>query len=557
MNAATGTDLRTRFLNEWGFPLDDSFYDQIYLQVEQIVAQRDPTADVRTVNLPKTGQTKCYDTTGKEISCTGTGQNGEIQAGVAWPEPRFITNADFTIQDNLTGLVWAFDGNIMPTRDPGWDADGIANDGRVTWQHALDYVTKLNSENYLEHNDWRLPNVNELESLENADEANPATWLNAQGFTKVQAGDYWSSTICAEYPEEGTWYVSMWSGYVSNYSKSNETYVWPVCGGQSCNPDPVYPSNIWKTGQTISYYAGDDGDLEWGVAWPVPRFTDLGNGTVGDNLTGLIWAKSANLPGGTWQQALDYVTSLNSGHYLGYSDWRLPNRKELHSLTDFSQYGPALPAGHPFTNVQADAYWSSTTIAFDSGDAWYVRMNSGSVDGFYKSGLFSVWPVRGGQIECSTWTDVISKYNAYVGGQVVWNDVITCYTQYTSIYAQECTIDWSGYNYSYDYPESGSARTSETSMTEQAAREARDAIFGGCDDGSPYVEDMGCSYNCCTCAYSHYVLSEYSHACLDGQYLQNSVYITESGPVFTTLRQGTWIVTCQTLVVNFLRSLPH
>ena len=432
MNAATGTDLRTRFLNEWGFPLDDSFYDQIYLQVEQIVAQRDPATDVRTINLPKTGQTKCYDTTGKGIPCTETGQDGEIRAGVAWPELRFTTNADFTIQDNLTGLVWAPDGNIMPTRDPGWDADGIANDGRVTWQHALDYVTKLNSENYLEHNDWRLPNVNELEGLENADEANIATWLNAQGFTKVQAGDYWSSTTCAEYPEEGAWYISMWSGYVSNYSKSNEIYVWPVCGGQSCNPDPVYPSNIWKTGQTISYYTGDDGDLEWGVAYPVPRFTDLGNGTVGDNLTGLIWAKSANLPVGTWQQALDSVTSLNSGHYLGYSDWRLPNRKELHSLTDFSQYGPALPAGHPFTNVQADAYWSSTTIAFDSGDAWYVRMNNGSVDGFYKSGLFSVWPVRGGQIECSTWTDVISKYNDYVAGQTTWNDVITCYTQYAS-----------------------------------------------------------------------------------------------------------------------------
>ena len=49
-----------------------------------------------------------------------------------------------------------------------------------------------------------------------------------------------------------------------------------------------------KTGQTTCYATGDDGDLEKGVAWPNPRFTDNGNGTVTDNLTGLIWLKNAN-----------------------------------------------------------------------------------------------------------------------------------------------------------------------------------------------------------------------------------------------------------------------
>ena len=49
-----------------------------------------------------------------------------------------------------------------------------------------------------------------------------------------------------------------------------------------------------KTGQTVSYALGDDGDLQKGVMWPVPRFTDNGSGTVTDNLTGLIWLKDAN-----------------------------------------------------------------------------------------------------------------------------------------------------------------------------------------------------------------------------------------------------------------------
>ena len=49
-----------------------------------------------------------------------------------------------------------------------------------------------------------------------------------------------------------------------------------------------------KTGQTTAYAAGDDGTLQKGVASPTPRFTDHGNGTVTDNLTGLIWTKDAN-----------------------------------------------------------------------------------------------------------------------------------------------------------------------------------------------------------------------------------------------------------------------
>jgi opacity protein-like surface antigen len=106
-------------------------------------------AFAETINLPQTGQTKCYDTVGAEISCAGTGQDGNIRAGVAWPNLRFTVNADTTTADNLTGLVWAPDGNVMKTRDSGWDTDGTANDGRVTWQHALDYVAKLNAENTL------------------------------------------------------------------------------------------------------------------------------------------------------------------------------------------------------------------------------------------------------------------------------------------------------------------------------------------------------------------------------------------------------------------------
>jgi len=167
-----------------------------------------------TVNLPKTGQTKCYDTAGNQITCSGTGQDGANQAGVAPPSPRFQVNGD-CVTDSLTGLMWAKNANLP--------------NGYRTWYQAVDFCNSLNLCGYT---DWRLPNVNELESLINANEANSATWLNAQGFTNVQAYYYWSSTTYAYFPG-GAWIVDMWYGYVLyDYKSYYYFYVWPVRSGQ-------------------------------------------------------------------------------------------------------------------------------------------------------------------------------------------------------------------------------------------------------------------------------------------------------------------------------------
>jgi formylglycine-generating enzyme required for sulfatase activity len=104
-----------------------------------------------TVTLPQTGQTKCYDTTGNQISCSGTGQDGEVRAGAAWPSPRFHDNGNGTVTDNLTGLMWTQNANL-----PG---------STVTWYQAVDFCNNLSQGGYT---DWRLPNVNELEILVNA-----------------------------------------------------------------------------------------------------------------------------------------------------------------------------------------------------------------------------------------------------------------------------------------------------------------------------------------------------------------------------------------------------
>ena len=339
-----------------------------------------------TVRLPQTGQRKCYNASGTEIACTGTGQDGEIQAGVAWPNPRFAVSGD-CVTDNLTGLMWAKTGN-MP------------ND-KKTWQGALNYVASLNSSGGLcGYADWRLPNINELESLVNAQASNIASWLQSQGFRNVQPFYYWSSSTysCGT---RNAWYVHMGDGGVGGGVKSSTSYVWPVRGGQSGS---LSNSVIWKTGQTTKYAAGDDGDMQKGVAWPSPRFTDNSNGTVTDNLTGLMWTKDAKTTGPsackpeekkTWPDALDYVACLNTKNYLGYNDWRLPNRKELFSLVDHSNCNPAIPTGHPFTNVQSGLYWSSSTIVGFEKYASDSYMWDGNVGNYGKSANHYIWPVRG------------------------------------------------------------------------------------------------------------------------------------------------------------------
>jgi len=165
------------------------------------------------------------------------------------------------------------------------------------------------------------------------------------------------------------------------------------------------PAPVQKTGQITSYATGDDGYFQRGVEKPLLkiRFTNNGNGTVTDNLTGLMWYRDANLFGArNWSQALNDIASLNIG--VAYSDWRLPNVRELQTLLDYSQRNPALPSAHPFLNTPATPafYWSATTkmgvepSPFD--EAYGVNLGDGTVGGSLKSlSAFYVWPVRGGQ----------------------------------------------------------------------------------------------------------------------------------------------------------------
>jgi hypothetical protein len=152
-----------------------------------------------------------------------------------------------------------------------------------------------------------------------------------------------------------------------------------------------------RTGQAESYAAGDDGDLHTGKTWPDPRFSDNGDGTITDNLTGLMWERVQSGEVYTWINAINYCDKLNLG---GHTDWRMPNINELETLENLGASNPAsrlnsqgfsnLPTGHR-------RYWSSTTFIVNIKNAWTVSLQEGGIYDNGKKYRCSVIAVRNAQ----------------------------------------------------------------------------------------------------------------------------------------------------------------
>jgi len=127
------------------------------------------------------------------------------------------------------------------------------------------------------------------------------------------------------------------------------------------------------------------------------RFTvlaDFNNQAVRDNNTGLVWEQA---PDGTtfrsWEAALDYCANKGVGSPTFTPGWRLPSVFELNSVRDYSLGPPYVPA--LFSDVQANNYWSATTVASNPDAAWDVRFSNGLVSRSDKGGNLLAWCVRG------------------------------------------------------------------------------------------------------------------------------------------------------------------
>lgn len=371
------------------------------------------SAAAATVQVPRTADLGCYSQLNVQIPCAGTGQDADIMAGATWPTPRVTDNNNGTVTDNLTGLIWLKNAKCTDT------VGGIAGVG-VTWPNALRWSNALAdgacglTDGSLS-GEWRLPNVNEIDNLLNHT-SGPTNFIyhsfsNVVSFT---SGAYWTSTTYAPYPS-CAWIVD--SGSALNYrlkTITGMTNIWPVRDGKT-----AATVTIPATGQTGCWDGngaaidctgtGQDGDKKKGAAWPIPRFSDNGDQTVTDNLTGLMWTKDAELAGGNngWQQSFDYVAAMNSANSgagsMGYNDWRLPNRLELRSLLNRQESNVATwlntPTG-PFSIQSSDygSWFAQSSNIYNS--SWLVNFRDGRSPYLAKLNTLGqhVWPVRGGQV---------------------------------------------------------------------------------------------------------------------------------------------------------------
>lgn len=104
-------------------------------------------------------------------------------------------------------------------------------------------------------------------------------------------------------------------------------------------------------------------------------YVDNGDGTVTDEVSGLVWEKIGSSSNMIWKDALLWCTQTGTG---GYSDWRLPNKRELERLTDESHVNPAIDTSY-FTET-GSIYWTSTTLTSIPGDVFVVDFNTGKTE---------------------------------------------------------------------------------------------------------------------------------------------------------------------------------
>ncbi|MBX9865521.1 MAG: DUF1566 domain-containing protein [Burkholderiales bacterium] len=169
--------------------------------------------------IPQTGQTTTYST-GDDGSLqkgtVGTNSTGRFVVATD-PSGNVCTSGEEVESDLQTGLMWV----------------KAPSSTKYTWANAIlsDSSGGAIPSAYCGYSDWRLPNSNELRSLANYGQSNVTTWLNAQGFSNVQEGNYWSSSTYAS-DTSYAWNVTMKAGIVIRGVKTGTNYVWPVRGGQ-------------------------------------------------------------------------------------------------------------------------------------------------------------------------------------------------------------------------------------------------------------------------------------------------------------------------------------
>jgi len=280
-----------------------------------------PTEVPQTYPIVDTAQGKCYGSS-LEIPCPSEEAFFGQDAQYTGLEPSFTVNHDGTVTDNVTGLMWT-------------KADG----GENTWEAYVTYCDQLTLAG---HNDWRLPDAEEAYTLIDIS----ASPFNAVFTANRDAKYFWTMNRQAD-GDDKRWEVNQGGGtgaHLKNLTIS-------AGGNRSfhgrCVREPS-PSKRVKE-----------------------HFVDNKDGTVTDNGNGLVWMQT-EAGEMAWENAIKYCENLL---LAGKDDWRLPDIKELKSISDYTLYSPAIDMGY-FPGLKVTYHWSSSATRQEK-PRWYLNFESG------------------------------------------------------------------------------------------------------------------------------------------------------------------------------------
>jgi hypothetical protein len=297
------------------------------------------------------------------------GQDAQYQGN----QTQYVDNGDGTVTDMVTGLMWQ--------QSPDKDGDGdIDSADKMTYSEA---VTRAENFDLGGYDDWRLPTIKEQYSLIIFSGVDPSGYegTSTAGLIPFIDTDYFDFTYGDTDAGEriiDSQYASS-TKYVSTTMNGDETlFGVNFADGRIKGYGLRMPFGPGEKTFFVTYVRGNS-------TYGINNFADNGDSTIIDNATGLMWMQNDSKTGMTWEDALDYAENFE---YAGYSDWRLPDAKELQSIVDYKR------SPETTNSAAIDALFNCTQIINEAGQTDYA----------------SYWT----STTHSNWSNIAGGYAAYI-----------------------------------------------------------------------------------------------------------------------------------------------